>query len=211
VVAAEPWPMKRKASAAEAIAADQMQKDAQQWMQSGAQAFLMRAGIAEGQIVLDFGCNRGNYALPAARAVGQTGRIYALDRNAEALKELAAAAQKEGLENVQCLHLTDDRRGIPLPAGSVDVVLLYDVLHRGYLPEPEQREFVLRNIHRVLKASGLLSLYPTHLKKYGMTFEEIVTEVEDVGFRLEAESRRRLVHDGNLTRGRVFTFTKNGQ
>ena len=61
----------------------------------------------------------------------------------------------------------------------------------------------------MLKPGGLLSLYPTHLKTYGMTSEEVVGEVENVRFRLEAESRRRLVHDDNLTRGRVLTFTRN--
>ena len=99
---------------------------------------------------------------------------------------------------------------VPLPPCSVNVVLLYDVLHRGYFPEARQRLAILRSVYAVLKSGGLLSLYPTHLKKYGMSFERILGEVKGTGFRLRNEARRRLVHDGNLVRGRVFSFTKTG-
>lgn len=184
-----------------------LQPDAKKWLARKGEDFLRKAGLQEGQTVLDFGCNKGNYAKPAAKVVGQAGKVYALDKDAQVLDELGRAAQQEGLRNIECVHVAEDGR-IPLPSCSVDVALLYDVFHGGYFPQAEQRKKILRSTHRVLKPAGLLSLYPTHLKKYGMTFKKLIREVEAVGFKPKSESRRTLVHDGTPVRGRIFSFRK---
>jgi len=186
-----------------------MEESARDWLERSAEGFLRKVGLAEGDTVLDFGCNEGNYAAPAARIVGKAGRVYALDKDAEALQEIAQASKQKGLHNIRCLQVPEDG-DIPLPCCSVDAVLLYDVLHRGYFPEHARRMKALRSICRVLKGRGMLSFYPTHLKKYGMTFDKALSEVEAVCFTSREESRRRLVHDGRLTRGRVFCYRKRG-
>ena len=187
-----------------------MDQAAEAWLADNAAGFLTRVGLKRGQTVLDFGCNEGNYAGPAARVVGHGGKVYALDKDAKVLKKLGRGARKQGLRNIECRHVSEDGR-IPLPARCVDVALLYDVLHRGYLPEREKRIKLLKGLHRVLKPGGLLSLYPTHLKKYGMTFGRVLSEVEAVGFELKGEARRRLVHDASLITGWVFRFIKRGK
>lgn len=186
-----------------------MSPEAQAWLDRKAVRFLKRAGLKTGQTVLDFGCNKGNYVGPAAKVVGTSGKVYALDKDGNALKEVSRVLQETGLHNAKCLQVAEDAP-VPLPPCSVRVVLLYDVLHRGYFPEAQQRLAILRSVYAVLKSGGLLSLYPTHLKKYGMSFERVLGEVKATGFRLRNEARRRLVHDGNLVRGRVFSFIKNG-
>lgn len=186
-----------------------MEKDARGWVERRAEAFLRKAGLAEGDAVLDFGCNKGQFATAAARVVGDGGTVYALDKDADALADVCGTSNGHKRPNVECLHVAEDGN-IPLPPCSVDVVLAYDVLHRGYFPERARRMETLRRIHRVLKGGGVLSFYPTHLKKYGMTFERTLSEVETVGFALKGAVRRRLVHDGRLTRGRVFSYRKRG-
>jgi ubiquinone/menaquinone biosynthesis C-methylase UbiE len=177
------------------------------WLAERAEGFLRRVGLVEGKTVPDFGCNRGNYARPAARVVGPGGRVCAVGKDKKALRELRRTVRRKGLRNVEHLHVSEGGR-IPLRAGSMDIALLYDVLHRGYHPEASQRKHILREIHRVLKPGGLLSLFPTHLKKYGLTFDELTREVRRSGFRPRRESRRRLVHDGKLVRGRVLSFRR---
>jgi SAM-dependent methyltransferase len=98
---------------------------------------------------------------------------------------------------------------IPIPDATIDVALVYDVLHGGYFPESKQRIAVLQEIRRVLKPDGLFSLYPTHLKKFNLTYNQILEEVQETGFQLEDKARRRLVHDGIFTRGWVFNFCVN--
>ena len=177
------------------------------WLKNRAQAFCRRVGLKEGQTILDFGCNKGNYAIPAAEVVGPHGKVYALDKEPNALSELKRKLLRIGRRNVECLEVGEHDQ-IPLPARSVDAVLLYDVLHRGYFPGLQERKRLLVDVHRVLKPGGLLSFYVTHLRQYGMTFAKALDEVTSVGFDPRGQSYRRLVHDDQLVRGQVFAFTK---
>jgi precorrin-6B methylase 2 len=49
---------------------------------------LKRIGIRRGQTVLDFGCGYGIYTIPVAKIVGEHGRVYALDKDKEAMDAL---------------------------------------------------------------------------------------------------------------------------
>ena len=97
---------------------------------------------------------------------------------------------------------------VPLGKATVDAVLLYDILHRGYFPEIESRQKVLNGLYRVLKKNGFMSVYLTHLKKYGMTFKKVLKEIEDTCFIRRGETFKKLIHDCVLARGRIFTFKK---
>ena len=180
------------------------------WPAHQARAFLRRVGLKEGQTVLDFGCNKGNYTIPASEVVGPHGKLYALDKERDVLSDLQRKLQKRGIRNVVCIEVSENDE-IPLPAASVDVVLLYDVLHRGYFPQCHERKQNLMNVHRILKSGGLLSFYPTHLKQYGMTLAKTIEEVMSVGFEIKGRAYRRLVHDDRLVRGVVFSFTRKIQ
>jgi ubiquinone/menaquinone biosynthesis C-methylase UbiE len=118
---------------------------------------LREVGVKQGFHVLDYGCGPGSYLLPLAELVGDSGRIYALDANPLAVATVEGLAAKNGLANFQAI-LSDRETG--LPAGSVDVVLLYDILH--HLKEHDK---VLAELHRVLKPGGVLSVNDHHLKK----------------------------------------------
>jgi ubiquinone/menaquinone biosynthesis C-methylase UbiE len=184
------------------------ERTAEDWLKANAERLLRKVGMAEGQRVLDFGCGSGNYAIPAARIVGRRGVVYALDKDTESLDKLMAKAGSENLSNVRRLGVEEGTR-IPLADGSVDVVLLYDVFHLGYLPERDDRRRVLSELHRVLSPAGLLSCYPTHLKQYGMTFRRLRSEFRAAGFRATDNGHRRaVVHDGELVRGRLLEFRK---
>jgi precorrin-6B methylase 2 len=75
--------------------------DKEKWLEQDGVKFLRRIGIRRGQILLDFGCGSGNYAIPAAEIVGGEGTIYALDKNRRALDELMRKAEAEGLTNIK--------------------------------------------------------------------------------------------------------------
>ena len=184
-----------------------MEPATKNWLERKAQSFFRRVGLKEGQTVLDFGCNKGDYVIPASQVVGPRGKVYALDKEPDALSGLQRKLKKQGQRGVECLQVAE-HEGIPLPARSIDAVLLYDVLHRGYFPELRERRRLLADVHRVLKPGGLLSFHATHLRQYGMTFAKAVDEVKSVGFDLRGRSYRRLVHDDRLVRGQVFAFTK---
>jgi len=168
---------------------------------------LRQIGIQKGQKVLDFGCHEGIYTIPAARVVGEKGRVYAVDADGKALTKTMKKIKSEGLKNVVGM-IPSNELEVPLGKQSVDAVLLYDTLHRGYFPETESRKKIIGDLHRTLKKNGFMSVYLTHLKKYGMTFKKALKEIQDAGFIRRGETFKKLIHDGAFAKGRIFTFRK---
>ena len=56
--------------------------------------YLEEAGLQPGMTVLDFGCGPGSYVTPTARMVGDSGRVFALDRHPTALEMTADRANR---------------------------------------------------------------------------------------------------------------------
>lgn len=125
-------------------------------------------GLRRGQVVLDYGCGIGSYTLPAARMVGEEGTVHALDIHPLAVETVRKRSGRENLLNVKTILSGLDTG---LPDESVDVVLLYDVFH--YVGD---REALLRELHRILKTDGLLSVIPDH-----MSDAELLDTVQDEG------------------------------
>jgi len=175
----------------------------------------MRAG----QVVLDFGCGEGNYTRPAARIVGACGTVYALDKNSSALDALMQAAGEDGLTNIQRVD-TAGTLSLPLGDTSVDVVLVYDVLHlvgpSRQAGKPVNRSTVtdrrrlLKELHRVLRPAGLVSAYCPHLATHTDVESEndIADEFRAEGFALQRSFRAKLRHNGNIVEGQTLDFVK---
>ena len=102
-------------------------------LESRALEMLQEIGVRRGQIVLDFGCGSGAYTIPAAKIVDEQGRVYALDKNREALDKLMQKAESADLRNIERMDTLGEPQ-IELTDDSVDVVLLFDVFHSHYFP-----------------------------------------------------------------------------
>ena len=139
---------------------------------------LKEVGIKPGFHVLDYGCGPGSYITPLAELVGESGKVYALDIHPLAIRKVQDITLKKRLMNVETI-LSDCQTG--LPDNSLDAVLLYDAFH--HLSDPD---VVLKELHRVLKPDGILSLSDHHLKE-----NEIVAGVTNGGlFRLSRKGQR---------------------
>jgi len=186
---------------------EKLKKDVKRWRKERAEIFLAEIGIKKGQTVLDFGCNEGNYTIPAARIVTEKGKVYAVDKEGKSLIKTMKKVKSEGLKNVVGI-ISSNELEIPLRKDSVDIVLLYDTLHRGYFPEEESRKKLLNSIYKILRENGFVSIYLTHLRQFGMTFKKALEEIENAGLVYDGETHKKLVHDNNLVRGRIFTYRK---
>lgn len=141
---------------------------------------LHRAGIEEGQTVLDFGCGPGHYAAEAARMVGEKGMVYALDIHPLAIKAVRGKALKGGLNNISTI-LSDRDTG--LADETIDVVLLYDTIHAI-----GDKQALLSELHRVMKPRGVLSVWVEHTK-----VEDVVDTIQREGlFSLKDRDARLL-------------------
>jgi len=110
---------------------------------------LNKLNLEKGQKILDYGCGIGSYTFPAAKLVGEEGKVYALDKQPLAVKKVEEEAKMEGINNIATI-LSDGDTG--LPDKSVGVILLY-----GVVPEIKDRKSLLKELYRVLKPNGYLS------------------------------------------------------
>ena len=189
---------------------ESMQKDIEKWLAKDGTTFLKEIGLKNGQVILDFGCSVGHYTIPAAKVVGKEGKVYAVDKDREALTQLLQIAKSEGLENIVTMTSSGEFK-IHLQSNSVDAVLLYDILH--YLCLEERRE-LYNEVYRVLKIDGLLSIYPKHHKSdeplwelSNIALESIIKEIEDANFCFKSKNIKKLIHDNNYDKGYILNFT----
>lgn len=112
---------------------------------------LLFAGLKEGETVLDLGSGGGIDVLAASRYVGKGGKVYGLDMTDEMLALANKNKAKMGAANVEFLkgYIED----IPLPDGSVDVILSNCVINLS-----EDKPQALSEAYRVLKPGGRLAV-----------------------------------------------------
>ena len=60
---------------------------------------IKKINIKAGQTILDYGCGIGSFTFPAARLVGEKGKVYALDKQPLIIGKIKERAQKEGFHN----------------------------------------------------------------------------------------------------------------
>ena len=178
-----------------------------EWSEKHDETLLTEIGIKKGQTVLDFGCKEGNYTIAVAKIIGEKGKVYALDKEGKSLTKTMKKVNSKRLKNVVGI-IPSNELEIPLRKNSVDAVLLYDVLHKGFFPTIEDRKKILSSIHKVLRKNGFVSVYLTHLRQFGTTFKKAIEEIENVGFVCGGKYCKKLIHSGKLVRGQIFTYRK---
>jgi arsenite methyltransferase len=109
------------------------------------------ADLHEGERVLDLGSGGGIDVLLSARRVGHTGKVYGLDMTEEMLGLAMRNAVEAGATNVEFLrgYIED----VPLPAGTIDVVISNCVIN---LSTDKPRVFA--EIARVLREGGRIGI-----------------------------------------------------
>lgn len=144
--------------------------------------------LKPGQVVADIGCGNGYYTLLMAKEVGPTGKVYAVDIQAEMLEMLEARARAAGLDNI--VPVLSSPADPKLPADAVDLILLVDVYHEFAYPEQ-----MLAAMRKSLKPEGAVALAEYRLEDpqipikllHKMSKKQIRLEYESNGFELERQ------------------------
>jgi ubiquinone/menaquinone biosynthesis C-methylase UbiE len=83
--------------------------------------------LQEGHAVADLGAGQGAFTAALSKAVGPTGRVFAIDIDESAIKSLRTKVEKQSLKNVTVIHGdVDDPKLAP---DSLDAVLVIDAYH----------------------------------------------------------------------------------
>ena len=115
---------------------------------------IQRSGIRKGMRVLEVGCGSGAYTTFVARAVGEEGKVYALDIQPEMLKQLEHKLAKPENEDIKNIELVNSSAyDLPFDDGSLDLVYMVTVLQ-----EIPDRSKALEQVRRVLNPGGILAV-----------------------------------------------------
>jgi len=112
------------------------------------------SGMGEGMIVLELGCGLGIHTADFAQAIGEEGKLYAVDMQPEMISRLQEKLSKQEYQHLGNIE-TKVASAYDLPFGdeSIDLVVMVGVL--GEIPDKDR---ALREIRRVLKLWGILAI-----------------------------------------------------
>ena len=76
---------------------------------------------------MDHGCGSGRYVRKAASLEGETGRVYAVDRDSPAIKFVNSPTKRNRLSNVEAIKVSG--YNCPLLDDTADLIYALDVFH----------------------------------------------------------------------------------
>ncbi|HKD01324.1 MAG TPA: methyltransferase domain-containing protein [Terriglobales bacterium] len=135
--------------------------------------------IHPGTTVADIGAGSGWFTVRAARRVGDTGEVYAVDINHEAITYINRRAQKEGAHNVKTiLSKPDDAL---LPPQSVNSVLLLKTYHEVAHPI-----VLMRNLRTSLTPDARIGIIDRNGsgEDHGVDSKVVIQEMSEAGYEL---------------------------
>jgi len=130
--------------------------------------------LKEGMVVADVGAGSGYHTFRMAKAVGDKGKIYAVDVQQEMLDVMNKRIKADSIKNIETVLGTE--KDPKLPQGKVDLILLVDVYHEFAFPYEMTEAMV-----KALKPGGRL------------VFVEFRLEDKDVPIKLVHKMTERQV------------------
>lgn len=182
--------------------------------------------LEQGMTALDVYAAGGYYTVVLAHAVGNSGRVYAQNSPTASRydEDRSDMTQGEALDNKiineQLSNVVKIDRSIRdngLDDGSVDFILVSQILHDYYNRSPAAAHELLTELYRILKPGGIVGIIDhsgtaenDNNRLHRMLKSQAQTAVTAAGFSVEAESDllsnprdnpRRSIFDPALNRG----------
>lgn len=136
-------------------------------------------GIQPGKSVADIGAGSGWFTVRAARRVSQSGTVFAVDINPQAIEYVTERAKKEQLSNIKTiLSAPDDAQ---LPPASVDAVLLLKTYHEIAHPV-----VLLKDLRSSLRPGAKIGVIDRNGsgEDHGINKEIVIREAGEAGYEL---------------------------
>ncbi len=139
-------------------------------------------GIVPGRTVADIGAGSGWFTVRAAQKVTDSGEIYAVDINPEAIQYINDRIRKEQLKNVKTILSKPDNP--ELPPDSINAVLFLKAYHEVANPV-----LLLRNLRASLQPGARVGIIERNGNgaDHGIEKQVVLREAGEAGFRLLEE------------------------
>lgn len=149
-----------------------------------------RLSLRPNSRVLELGPGPGYFSPEVAKTIPE-GKLVLVDVQQEMLDMAKERLEKKGIGNVE--YLKGDATSLPVESETIDVAFLVAVL--GEVPD---RNACLKEIHRVLKKNGLVSITEFKLgDPHFISKNEMKRMLQSSGFRISTQY------------GRIFHYTIN--
>jgi len=144
------------------------------------------ANVRRGASVADIGAGTGLFTLLFARAVGSSGKVYAVDISPTFVANIERRARAEGLQNV--IGVINTQTDVRLAPASVELAFICDTYHHFEYPAA-----TMASVHRALRPGGRVIVVDfrriagkssTWVMEHVRADEQsVIREVEQAGFR----------------------------
>lgn len=119
---------------------------------------LTHLGIKSGMKAADFGCGSGYFPIALSKAVGELGKVTAVDVLESALDLVMARAKNDKLFNVSVVRANLEISGSSgLADDSQDIVLLVNILRQS-----DKKNEILKEAKRVIIQGGKIAVIDYH-------------------------------------------------
>ena len=138
--------------------------------------------IQPGKNVADIGAGSGWFTVRAAKRVDDTGTVYAVDINSNAIDYIEDRVEKEHIRNVKTIFSRPDDP--KLPPDSVNAVLLLKTYH-----EVSEPVVLLRNLRPALRSGARIGIIDRDGDgtDHGVQKQIVLREADQAGYRLLEE------------------------
>ena len=139
-------------------------------------------GVREGAHVADVGAGSGWFTVRAAKRVGNSGIVYAVDINPDSIAYIDKRIRRDGIHNVQgILSVEDDPR---LPKNRVDSALLLKSYHEVAHPV-----LLLENLRDSLRTGAKVGIIDRNGKgdDHGVSRDVVIQEAAQAGYQLQEQ------------------------
>ena len=141
--------------------------------------------LQPGMRVADLGAGTGVFTLPIAKAVGDKGKVYAIDVDSGLLAIVAEKAKANRLANIETVVAGANDPHLPEP---VDLLFVCDTMHHL----PDQSAYV-RQFAKLLRPGGRVAVidfseghWPEGHEKFAITPAQVDSWLQAAGFRRTA-------------------------
>jgi ubiquinone/menaquinone biosynthesis C-methylase UbiE len=155
------------------------------------EAVIKALNIREGQVIADIGAGSGYFTLRLARAVGEKGRVFAVDVEEGMVEYLRRRLGREKIKNVTAMKVPP--HDPLLIDGSLDLAFVCDVYHHI-----EERDGYLRKLRKAVKPDGRVVIVDFYRKETPVG--------PPLSMRLSEETVRKELREAGLEVTEELTF-----
>jgi predicted methyltransferase len=159
-------------------------------------------GLKPGMAVADIGGGTGLFTRMFSRAVGESGKIYAVDISDEFIEHVENLAREQKMTNIVGVVCKPD--SVALPPASIDLAFICDTYHHFEYPHK-----TMRSIHKALRPKGQVVLIDFHriqgkssdwIMSHVRAGQEVFAkEISDAGFK-QLEDKKDLLKESYFLR-----------